>query len=155
MTVISFVVRKTPSSVFIWRKMLKIIVLSGNPIAYPVDPNAIFEPGMIAQLKVVGDEIVVGVSDGSAPFGIIDDIKTATADSTAGTGKVTVWLSNNGIFKTDQFDTTVVYPLNGNLYSNPNGKLTTSPPNGRCKLVAIVTRPPTALNPTLEFLWIR
>lgn len=46
------------------------------PISYPVDPSAEFEPGMIAQLKLVGNNIVVGVSDGSAPFGILDDYKT-------------------------------------------------------------------------------
>ncbi len=45
-------------------------------ISYPADPNAIFEPGMIAQLKVIGNAIVMGVSDGRQPIGIIDDINT-------------------------------------------------------------------------------
>lgn len=48
----------------------------GRPVSYPVDPNAVFEPGMIAQLKVIGNDVVMGVSDGIAPIGIIDDIKT-------------------------------------------------------------------------------
>lgn len=54
------------------------IVQAGNslPTSYPVDPNAEFEPGMIAQLGVIGNNIVCGVSDGTAPFGIIDEIKT-------------------------------------------------------------------------------
>jgi hypothetical protein len=54
------------------------IVQAGNalPVSYPVDSTAEFEPGMIAQIKVQGNEIVVGVSDGTAPFGIIDDYKT-------------------------------------------------------------------------------
>lgn len=54
------------------------IVQSGNslPTSYPVDPNAEFQPGMIAQLGVTGNNIVCGVSDGTAPFGIIDEIKT-------------------------------------------------------------------------------
>lgn len=59
--------------------MLKLIQV-GNalPTSYPVDPNAVFQPGMIAQLGVVGNNIVCGVSDGTAPLGIIDEIKTRT-----------------------------------------------------------------------------
>lgn len=57
--------------------MLKIVQAgTGRPISYPLDPNATFEPGMIAQLKMIGNDIVMGVSDGTAPIGIIDDIKT-------------------------------------------------------------------------------
>jgi hypothetical protein len=57
--------------------MLRIIQ-SGNAraISYPGDPNATFEPGMIAQFKVIGNDHILGVSDGRAPFGIIDDIRT-------------------------------------------------------------------------------
>jgi hypothetical protein len=57
--------------------MLKLVQV-GNalPVSYPVDPTAEFEPGTIAQFKVMGNNIVVGVSDGRAPFGIIDDYKT-------------------------------------------------------------------------------
>lgn len=50
----------------------------GRPVQYPVDPNAMFEPGMVGQLKVIGNDIVLGVSDGTAPVGIIDDIKTVS-----------------------------------------------------------------------------
>jgi hypothetical protein len=46
------------------------------PFSFPVDPNAEFQPGQIAQLNVFGNEVVCGVSDGTAPIGIIDDIKT-------------------------------------------------------------------------------
>lgn len=52
-----------------------IQVGTGRPVSYPVDPNASFQPGMIAQLKVIGNDVVMGVSDGTAPFGIIDDMK--------------------------------------------------------------------------------
>lgn len=57
--------------------MLRIIH-TGNalPISYPVDPTAEFEPGMIAQLNLLGNDILTGVSDGTAPIGIIDDIRT-------------------------------------------------------------------------------
>lgn len=41
-----------------------------------MDPAAEFQPGQIAQLKVYGNQIVCGVSDGRSPLGIIDDIKT-------------------------------------------------------------------------------
>lgn len=59
--------------------MLKLIQV-GNalPISYPVDPSSTFEPGQIGQLKMVGNEIVVGLSDGTAPIGIIDDVRTAS-----------------------------------------------------------------------------
>src|SRR6266404_5583374 len=57
--------------------MLRIIQ-SGNslPFSWPCDMNASFMPGMIGQLGVHGNNIVCCVSDGSAPIGIIDDIKT-------------------------------------------------------------------------------
>jgi hypothetical protein len=56
---------------------LKIVQI-GNalPVSYPVDPTAEFEPGMIGQNFLRGNNIVCGVSDGRAPFGIIDDFKT-------------------------------------------------------------------------------
>ncbi len=61
------------------------IVQSGNslPFSWPVDPNAEFQPGQIAQLNVYNQQIVCGVSDGSAPIGIIDDIKTHAFFTTA------------------------------------------------------------------------
>jgi len=54
------------------------ITQSGNslPFSFPVDPAAEFQPGMIAQLKVMGNNVVCGVSDGTCPIGVIDDIKT-------------------------------------------------------------------------------
>lgn len=52
-----------------------IQVGTNRPVSYPVDPNATFQAGMVAQLKVVGNDVVMGVSDGTAPFGIIDDVK--------------------------------------------------------------------------------
>lgn len=53
---------------------LRLIQVGNSlPISYPVDPSASFQPGMIAQLKVIGNDIVAGVSDGTVPLGIIDD----------------------------------------------------------------------------------
>jgi hypothetical protein len=56
--------------------MLRIIRL-GNSISnlYDVDTDCEFEPGMIAQHYKRGDKSVCGVSDGSLPFGIIDDFR--------------------------------------------------------------------------------
>lgn len=70
--------------------MLRILQ-SGNqlPYSFPVDPNATFMPGMCGQLATFGNNIVCGVSDGSAPIGIIDDIKT-TAFFTAAIDEVVI-----------------------------------------------------------------
>jgi hypothetical protein len=59
------------------------IIQTGNnlPHSWPVDPSAEFEPGQIAQLTVIGNQIVATVSNGSAPLGIIDDIKTNSFSS--------------------------------------------------------------------------
>jgi hypothetical protein len=46
------------------------------PLSLPVDPTAEFEPGMFAQLGLIGNDIVASVSDGTAPLGIIDDVRT-------------------------------------------------------------------------------
>jgi len=57
--------------------MLRIInSLSARPYYWPVDPAAEFEPGMVAQLTSLGNQIVATVSNGTAPIGIIDDIRT-------------------------------------------------------------------------------
>lgn len=64
--------------------MLRLIQV-GNalPFSYPVDPSSTFEPGQIGQLKQVGQDIVAGLSDGTAPIGIIDDVRTAAFTNTA------------------------------------------------------------------------
>lgn len=57
--------------------MLRPIQIGNTlPVSFPVDPTSEFEPGQVAQLKVIGNEIMCGTSDGTAPFGIIDDINT-------------------------------------------------------------------------------
>ena len=59
--------------------MLKVLH-SGNamPMSMPIDPSAEFEPGMFAQLKIIGNDIIAGLSDGTAPIGIIDDIRSSS-----------------------------------------------------------------------------
>ena len=58
--------------------MLKVIH-TGNalPMSISVDPTAEFEPGMFAQLGLIGNDIVASISDGTAPLGIIDDVRTS------------------------------------------------------------------------------
>lgn len=57
--------------------MLRLVQV-GNalPASFIVDPSAEFQPGMIAELTVIGNQVVATVSNGTAPIGIIDDIKT-------------------------------------------------------------------------------
>lgn len=230
--------------------MLKVIH-SGNamPMSLPVDPTAEFQPGAFAQLRVIGNDIVAGVSDGTAPLGIIDDARVAAFtksqideivqiqvpdtsiavddngrlvnssevssplnnphviqssfisdisvflnyvngiitvpagtelnydfdgdgindgfkivvnyiyrvsnrpgdDTTLSSGRVTIHYQR-GIYATDQFDTTQVYPLNATLYIGLDGHLTTKQPTENHPGVAIVTGPPSSTQGTLEFL---
>lgn len=228
--------------------MLKVIH-SGNslPMSLNSDPTSEFEPGMFAQLGLIGNDIVATVSDGTAPMGIIDDIRTTSFtkpmvdeiviinsntsqtdsngnlvstedltgvlqnpsiietsftstlsvilnsvngivtvpsgtelnydstgdgindsfklivnyiyrvfgkpgdDSTLGTGRMTIHYQR-GIYATDQFDTTQVFPLNATLYVGLDGKLTSKQPTESHPGVAICTGPPTAAAGTLEFM---
>lgn len=41
-----------------------------------MDPSAEFQPGQIAELTVIGNQVMATVSNGTAPIGVIDDIKT-------------------------------------------------------------------------------
>lgn len=60
------------------------LVQYGNamPASFICDPSVQFQPGMIAELTVQGNQVVATVSNGTAPIGIIDDIRT-NAFSTA------------------------------------------------------------------------
>lgn len=228
--------------------MLKVIH-TGNamPMALPVDPTAEFEPGMFAQLGLIGNDIVASVSDGTAPLGIIDDVRTtaftkaqideiviaavkATTtdsngnlvnseditgvlefpniiessftstvsvvlnsvngiitipagtvlnhdadgdgtydsfrvvtnyiyrvagtpgdDTTVGSGRITLHYQR-GIYATDQFDTTQVYPVNCTLYIGLDGKITSKQPTANHPGVALCTGPPSAAIGTIEFM---
>lgn len=61
--------------------MLRILNSGGQPAQWPVDPNAEFQAGQIAQLNVYGNNITCGVSDGRSPLGIIDDQRTTAFTS--------------------------------------------------------------------------
>lgn len=230
--------------------MLRTIQVGNSlPFSYPVDPTSTFQPGNIGQLKLIGNDIVVGLSDGLAPLGIIDDIRTTAFtqtvvdeiiiipgvnvytdgysfftgsdskqelanasivqssfisdyeglilnkrngiitlpmysrlnwdsdgdgrydsvkaicnyvyqvpnlpgdDTTLGSNRVTIWFQR-GIFSTDQFDSLARYPLGAVLFVSSDGKLTTRQPTVNHPGIGMVTGPPSAINGTLEFLWM-
>lgn len=217
------------------------------PMSLPVDPTAEFQPGMFAQLGLLGNDIIASVSDGTAPLGIIDDVRTTAFtrtqidevvivdaqtstidgngkrvstvevtgimefpniiedsfvstisvilnpvngvitipagtelnydddgdsindsfriivnyiyrvagkpgdDTTIGSGRITIHYQR-GIYATNQFDTTQIYPLNCTLYVGLDGKLTSRQPTDSHPGVGICTGPPSATIGTLEFM---
>jgi hypothetical protein len=57
--------------------MLRLVQVGNTlPVSFIVDPSAEFQPGMVAELTVIGNQVMATVSNGTAPIGIIDDIKT-------------------------------------------------------------------------------
>lgn len=57
--------------------MLRLVQVANSlPASFIVDPSATFQPGMIAELTVIGNQVMATVSKGTAPIGVIDDIKT-------------------------------------------------------------------------------
>lgn len=62
--------------------MLRLVQV-GNalPASFICDPSAEFQPGMLAELTVLGNQVVATVSNGTAPIGIIDDIRTKAFSS--------------------------------------------------------------------------
>lgn len=218
------------------------------PESFICDPSASFQPGMVAELTVIGNQVMATVSNGTAPLGIIDDIKTRAFtnvswnetvivaaqgvpgpggqivsaidikaelrrpnilkdsfnstvrvnlnpingvvtflagtplnidlagtgtpdgikaivnytyevpnipgdDSTAGTGRMTVWYQRM-FASTSMFETNQQYPVRANLFVSEIGLLTTRRPSAIHPAVALVTAPPSPLNPMLEFLWL-
>lgn len=71
--------------------MLRLIQESNQlPYTWQVDPSAEFEAGMIAQLTVIGNQVMATVSNGSAPIGIIDDQKTKSFTANAWDETITI-----------------------------------------------------------------
>ena len=127
--------------------MLRIIHTNGLPISMPLDPSAEFEPGMVAQLKLIGNDIVAGISDGTAPIGIIDDIRTQAftkpqVDEVVEISVKTVELDDNG--KLVNSEEVVGFLTNSNIVEASFTSTLTSalnPVNG-----AIIIEPGTPLN---------
>ena len=56
--------------------MLRLVQIGNTlPASFIVDPSCEFQPGQIAELTVIGNQVMATVSNGTAPIGIIDDIK--------------------------------------------------------------------------------
>jgi hypothetical protein len=225
------------------------LVQTGNslPVSFICDPSAEFQPGQICELTVIGNQVMGTVSNGTAPIGVIDEIRTKAFtnvswneviivpavgvpgpnntiitpvdvkvelkkpnivkssftstvnvvlnptngvitfvagtplnfdllgtgtpnalrtivnytyfvanipgdDSTSGSGRVTVWFQRM-FFQTDQFETNQQYPVRANLFVSETGFLTTRKPSEIHPAVAMVTAPPTPLNPMIECMW--
>jgi hypothetical protein len=85
--------------------MLKLIQVSNTlPACFICDPSASFQPGQIAELTVIGNQVMATVSNGTAPIGIIDDIKTVA-------------------FTNVSWNEIIIVPATGVL--NPSGQLVT------------------------------
>ena len=57
--------------------ILRLVQIGNSlPASFICDPSAEFQPGMIAELTVIGNQVMATVSNGTAPIGVIDDIKT-------------------------------------------------------------------------------
>jgi hypothetical protein len=57
--------------------MLRLVQVSNAlPASFICDPSCEFQPGMIAELTVIGNQVMATVSNGTAPIGVIDEIKT-------------------------------------------------------------------------------
>lgn len=100
------------------------------PVNYIVDPDPKihFKPGQIAQeFLISGIRQGATVSSGVAPVGIIDDIRDAQDDSTAGSGRITVWSVNGLQFETNQYELGFIYMPGMNLYCSLYGKFMPSP----------------------------
>ena len=219
------------------------------PHSWPIDMSSEFQPGMIAQLFVSGNNLVCGVSDGTSPIGLIDDIRTKSFtaasideviivpvsspvssggylvtpmdlkmelqnpnvvpnsfisnpidveliprngviviptgtrlnfdlagtgtpdsirtvvsytygipnvvgdDSTAGSGRVTVWYQRM-IVQTTMFETSIPYAVGSTLFCNESGLFTTHQITPDHAGVGIVTAPPSSLFGSLELLWL-
>lgn len=231
--------------------MLRILQ-SGNqlPNSWPVSINDEFVGGNIGQLTTFGNNIVCGLSDGSAPIGVIDDINTKAfyapvideiviagpiagvkngsgqlvtpndvkvelanayiqpnsfitnpidaeliptngvliflagtvlnfdadgdqipdsirtvvsysyqvpnvmGDSTVlGSHRVTIWFGRM-IFETDQYQTSVSYPINCSLFCSPDGKFTSKQYNPNYPGIGLCLAPPSAVLSSLQIMWI-
>lgn len=117
--------------------MFRVISSAGRPVAYPFVHQE-FRQGMVAQMVVDGNEVKFGLSDGTAPFGFIDDnVASATIS-----GKIAVWYSE-GIYITDEFDVSEPYWLNCKLFVRKDGRITSKQTIPNQPSIGICLGPPT------------
>ncbi len=58
--------------------MLRLVYHNSLPASFICDPSATFQAGQAAELVVIGNQVMVTVSNGTAPIGIIDDVRTSS-----------------------------------------------------------------------------
>lgn len=64
--------------------ILRLIEIGNSlPYSWPLDLSATFLPGQLAALTLQGNAVVATVSNGLAPIGIIDDIRTKAFSATS------------------------------------------------------------------------
>lgn len=57
--------------------MLRLVQVGNTlPASFIVDPSAEFQPGQIAELTVIGNQVMATVSNGTAPIGILTILKS-------------------------------------------------------------------------------
>lgn len=96
--------------------MLRLIQIGGSlPISYPVDPTATFSSGQIGQIKIIGNDIVMGLSDGTAPFGIIDDVRTSAFTQPVVDELVIIAAPDPSLVRTDGYNFYNTVPFTQNL----------------------------------------
>lgn len=107
--------------------VLRIIEsLADEPIRFPTDPDSYFVPGQVAQIDY--NKMICGVSDGTQPLGLIDDIRSKSIDSTEPGGLISVW-QQRMVFRTDQYEALEgAYITGASLFVNIFGFLTTIEP---------------------------
>jgi hypothetical protein len=73
---------------------------------YPVSPATEFEPGMVAEFTTIGNEIVLTKSDGTAPIGIIDDVRATAFQRAVTNDEVIIPAQGSGYGATTPVDVT-------------------------------------------------
>lgn len=67
---------------------------NAQPTSFICDPSAEFQPGQVAELVVIGNQIMATVSNGTCPIGIIDDVKTAAFSNISWNEEVIIPIMN-------------------------------------------------------------
>jgi len=130
--------------------MLKPISIGEEHIlAYPVRAGLDFQPGMIAQLNVVEDAVVLDIGDGACPFGLFYDYPKPEHDQ-----QVIIQIGRR-VWRTDQHNPDQHYLVNQVLFAGTDGRLTNIQPTPNHPGIAIVLRPPHDLGgDEIEFMWM-
>jgi hypothetical protein len=131
-------------------------VLPSSFISIPVDIQLIPRNGVV--VFPAGTELNYDLLGTGIPNAIKTNVRyqfqipnIVGDDTTAASGRVTVWI-NRMLGLTDKFETNQVYPLNANLFVNEYGMFTTRQITCNHPAFAVVTAPPSAISPYLEFM---